>query len=790
MPPTPQRRFSFPLLAFFLTFPCMAFAQAPPLVLEYRGAVNPPAEVQRAGGGLFSFRFEIYDAPVGGRVLHREEQRAVITGTHYTVLIGQTKIIPSALAARAESLWLDVSIDFDNDGFDPSDRIEPRTSLAPIIKSKLAESAPIQPAMEPATGATNVGTREVKPESTPFRIPLNLPDEKPEKPRVGEGATTIQGEPGPTGEKGDKGEKGDPGPAGPAGPAGPQGPQGPQGPPGPPGPGAEALAIPEPPAGLRLEPALMPPPLYRLRWAAVAMPGVAGYAVYRSDAVFADDTKLKAAREFTSRTMLDVRLHSGGAPQWFRVAAVNFQGAESPLSSPICVDATCKLGYVADVEKDNQYSIFVKPGRTSAARVAGAQVALRTEGAAFSWSPSGTHVAYIGGEAGNSLFVNDLTQAPTPENAAGTKIADGVADFVWLPSSDRLAYVAEGGDADSVVVAMLDQSAPATFAVGGNAVAMAASESGRHLAIVTDPAVSGGFGLKLTPALASAAQGESIGIAQGRVAQFAWSPDGEAVAYRLAASEEKMPGGELFTLNLDGKSTVTLEDVKPIAQRVATFSWSPEGRRIAAAVISDQSDKAAVFVIDPLASGAAPIQIFSESNQGIYSAEWSPDGTRIAVLVNEGAERGAALFVTDAAGWALQRITAPASRPLTFGVELGWSPDSRRLAYRADQASPGVMELFVATIGEGQPMKVSRPVEILRGVDRFAWSADGLRLVYRASREGVGLHEIFTADLWGAGAVRANDPLPFMGSVADFAWSPIGARPPLSGWKAPSKKKQ
>lgn len=744
--------------------------EAQPLVIEFHGAADPPAAVKATGGGLFSFQFEIYDAPTGGKLLHHEEQRVVVTGSKYTALIGQTKLMPASLADKADNLWLDVSIDFENDGFDDSNRLKPRVYLAPFIKTPGAGAPqPVQAKTEAkdAKAAAKPATVEVVPHESSLTKPAEktasaTPTPKPEptaKEKPG-----AHGSPGPAGPKGPKGDKGDPGPAG-------------------------AVAAPMPPPGapsdLRITPVGQRPPFYSVRWSSAAGTGVAGYAVYESGAPLKDDQRAIAERQFAPGMSLSITLASGGGPRWLRVAAVNFQGVEGALSTPIAVSPSPRISYAANSGDTDVVSLYVKSARGRAAKKVGTSLIVRRHSPLFCWSPSGIQIAFLtpNGAAKALMCAKANPPSDKPEEK---KIADAADDYAWLPGGDQLAYIADGATSDSLVLISPDSGSRSAWVAGGNAISVAPSPRGDRIALIMDTTIGGPGALKTTGRLQGADRASLYTLASGTVSQFAWSPEGGALAFRVSAAKDEPP--KLMVADADRGTTLGLASSRPLAQRVSAFAWSPEGRRLAYTAAPAKGDSDSVFVEDAASSGTA-LQVFAEENAGVTSIEWSPDGNRLAVIAAEGAEKGSALFVADAGGWFLRRVTPDVNRPLSVGRELAWSPDGRRLAYRADQQTRGVIELFVMTISGEEALKVSHPEEVRGDVGRFQWSPDGLRILYRANREGVGLHEIYVSDITGAAATLANDPMPLMGTVADFAWSPIGETVRLAGWSAPVETK-
>src|SRR5438105_2575378 len=95
----------------------------------------------------------------------------------------------------------------------------------------------------------------------------------------------------------------------------------------------------------------------------------------------------------------------------------------------------------------------------------------------------------------------------------------------------------------------------------------------------------------------------------------------------------------------------------------------------------------------------------------------SPDGQQVA-WVQEGK-----IFVTNLAGSvAPRRITAGSGNKAQDEGSIAWSPDSKRLAFLSDAATPGQQQLYIADAIGGR----SRKLTSVKGfVSTPGWSPDG-----------------------------------------------------------------
>ena len=105
-----------------------------------------------------------------------------------------------------------------------------------------------------------------------------------------------------------------------------------------------------------------------------------------------------------------------------------------------------------------------------------------------------------------------------------------------------------------------------------------------------------------------------------------------------------------------------------------------------------------------------------------------------------------------------------------------WAPDSSRVAYRADQDTDGVGELYSATPdGSGTPDKLNGALvaggRVFLG---FTWAPDSSRVAYRADQDTDDILELYSATPDGSGTPdKLNGALVAGGDVVEtFTWAP------------------
>jgi Tol biopolymer transport system component len=160
----------------------------------------------------------------------------------------------------------------------------------------------------------------------------------------------------------------------------------------------------------------------------------------------------------------------------------------------------------------------------------------------------------------------------------------------------------------------------------------------------------------------------------------------------------------LYIINADGTDEKLL-----ISGRNMSFSFSPDGKRIAVCLVRD--DKWGLYVMNANGTG----QILLAEGHSIGSPDWSPDGKRIAFMVN--IDEHYEIFVINADGSNKRHL-------VKNGIGPRWSPDGRYIAFVEDGLH--VMNADVT----GKP--ISKKGFVMTRC--FDWSPDGKRIVF--SEEG------------------------------------------------------
>ncbi len=451
----------------------------------------------------------------------------------------------------------------------------------------------------------------------------------------------------------------------------------------------------------------------------------------------------------------------------------------------------------------------------------------------FQLSPNGRYVAFISeGDMPDvyELYVDDLDDDLPPVKVNSDLVVGGDVDsFQWSPNSNRLAYAADqavddqfdlytvqpnGSQLTRVSGDMSAGGSLATNAPGLDSAEYAWSPNGQRLAYIADQDTDSIA--ELYTVMASGSGNVKINgdmAVGGDVTGFKWSPDSQRVLYRADQDTntvyelysslsiglinaklniEPVAGGDVssryewsydgshvaFTgdLNINDKNElytsgfVGADKVKISLNAidfVRSIAWSPvEDRLVYIAVDQDRSDLYSVMV-----DGAQHAQLSDPMNPAdaiVHDYEWAPDGSRVAIERYIGSSDDQIdLFTVTVDGLTRDQID-------TQG-EVGsfaWSPDSQSIAYRADQDTIGVIELYTATY-DGQSITKVNGLLIAGGdVTRFKWSLDNQSLAYRADQDTDGINELFTVNSNGMNASKVSTALSPSGDVDTFQWRP------------------
>lgn len=274
-----------------------------------------------------------------------------------------------------------------------------------------------------------------------------------------------------------------------------------------------------------------------------------------------------------------------------------------------------------------------------------------------------------------------------------------------------------------------------------------------------------------------------------------FSPDNTKIAFRGDFQNDGVQ--ELFMVDLSGPSPATAVRVSgPMVAggALGSFGWSPDSRWLTYQADQDVDAILDQYVVDVGTFPAgAPMKIsgamVNGGDVGIDDFGFSPDSTRAYYLADQEVDNVFYLYVVDLSSGspsAPMRVNLPLD-PAAADVSedgIAFTADSEHIIYVADQTVTDVDEIFIVDVGgpaPGTPVRLNGP--LVAGGDvlatRVQLSPDRNWLVYIADQDTDTVNELYAVDLRGAAPaapVKLNPPLVNAGDVATISWSPDSSR--------------
>ena len=441
----------------------------------------------------------------------------------------------------------------------------------------------------------------------------------------------------------------------------------------------------------------------------------------------------------------------------------------------------------------------------------------------FLWSPDlavTDLIAYLADQQTNN--VNELYTS-TPEgndnqNVSGTLASGGsvTAFYDWAFSASGtspLVFMAEKDSATNVELyasfnngATIVKLSGDIIPAGGNVVDFAVSPDGRQVAYKADQQEFGKFELYVVPV--SINGGTAINVSRQstnilEVEDFAWSFDSSTIAFRAFNPVPNTIGNvELFTVlpppsvgspvrvsvfpNPDGEVSsfdwapsdlllaytqntiegspdrIDLYSTRPFRQdnnklsnttgtgsiisTVRSFKWSPNSLLIAFNVVVRGSGLSELLVADPSVVFPTPVPLSGtlQSLGEVVGFEWSPDSVRVAYRADQFVDNRFDLLTVLANGSRLPDLISRLTNDSSEVRDFAWAPGSSRIAYIADQDAVGVFELYTDNTVGTSNRRVSAELSAGENVSAFLWAPDGQLIAYQANQDNINIDELYT----------------------------------------------
>ncbi len=252
----------------------------------------------------------------------------------------------------------------------------------------------------------------------------------------------------------------------------------------------------------------------------------------------------------------------------------------------------------------------------------------------------------------------------------------------WSPDGDRLAFMGfdssgEGESRSTMYVADFVQGKLHTsfVALDNSPFYLAWDPSGERISFLSSDEESSRLSLQIVEPDGS---GYRV-LTTGRPMYFSWSPRGSYIAVHAGgAGVREDARSRISVLDMDAAAGPEERSIEARAGYFQAPSFSPAGRRFAAAVIDDEGNRS----LDVYASDGERLATVSALNRFV-AFDWSPTGEQIAFIDGFNSPFGGVLGrfrLIDLTGSATTVDLNVTEAPITSATAFFWSPDGSKIA--------------------------------------------------------------------------------------------------------------
>jgi Tol biopolymer transport system component len=417
---------------------------------------------------------------------------------------------------------------------------------------------------------------------------------------------------------------------------------------------------------------------------------------------------------------------------------------ETPAREPVFSPDGKTIAYVEDEDLGRRGGgLWVVPAEGGTPK----RVAEAKNASSPVWSPNGSMLAFVDYGEGSQVRIVPLDQTEDPASK-GTSITchrdglDGVTRLTGWTPDNQLGAISELKEEYALYTLPLQGGQPAFVTHGGYPWQPRWTPDGTRIVHVNGLNATSGDWEQLAPAFVSAEGGDATTVplrsdTKIRLWEYGTgnrlSPDGTTLVFAGQKHSEGRHTFHLWTLPAQGGAP------KPLTDGPAFFTdwfpcWSPNGRNIAFVRAEtsgnwDEGWKTVNIFIIP-SGGGEPRQLTSDTDRvfAVGPVVWSPDGALLAFFSQDKDSRtNRTIKVIPASGGTSRVVTTV---EISNGIELAWSPDSRRIAYNS-----GDKIIKIVTLADGKIEDINPSLEGVT-IYQLDWSPDGKRLAFAGQSGG------------------------------------------------------